>query len=63
MSKPKLKITNLYKIFGNKGASFVSSVRDGMTKQELLEKHNHVLYQIFGIVSLTPSNFEENLAF
>lgn len=43
MSKPKLKITNLYKIFGNKGASFVSSVRDGMTKQELLDKHNHVL--------------------
>jgi glycine betaine/proline transport system ATP-binding protein len=43
MNKSKLQINNLYKIFGPKGASFVSSVHEGMSKQELLEKHNHVL--------------------
>lgn len=43
MNKSKLQINNLYKIFGPKGVSFVSSVHEGMSKQELLEKHNHVL--------------------
>jgi glycine betaine/proline transport system ATP-binding protein len=43
MSKPKLKITNLFKIFGNKAASFIPSVKNGMSKQELLDKHGHVL--------------------
>ncbi len=39
----KLEIKNLYKIFGPKDLSFVSKIRDGMSKQELLDKHNHVL--------------------
>jgi len=43
MSKVKLEIKNLYKIFGVKDTSFVSKIRDGMSKQELLDKHNHVL--------------------
>jgi len=43
MSKTKLKIKNLYKIFGHKGSSFISSVSNGMSKQELLDKHGHVL--------------------
>ena len=43
MSKAKLEIKNLYKIFGEKDASFVSKIRDGMSKQELLDEHNHVL--------------------
>ena len=43
MSKTKLKIKKLYKIFGHKGSSFISSVSNGMSKQELLDKHGHVL--------------------
>ena len=43
MSKAKLEIKNLYKIFGVKDTSFVSKIREGMTKQELLDEHNHVL--------------------
>ncbi len=43
MSEAKLKIKNLFKIFGNKGKSFIPSVKDGMSKQELLDKHGHVL--------------------
>ena len=43
MSKEKLQIKSLYKIFGGKDSYFVPFVRDGMSKQELLDKHNHVL--------------------
>ncbi|MEE2774654.1 MAG: glycine betaine/L-proline ABC transporter ATP-binding protein [Pseudomonadota bacterium] len=43
MSEPKLVIKSLYKIFGLSSKNFVSAVRDGMSKQELLDKHNHVL--------------------
>ena len=43
MSKAKLQIKSLYKIFGRKDSYFVPFVRDGMSKQELLDKHNHVL--------------------
>lgn len=43
MSEAKLKIKNLFKIFGNKGRSFISAVEKGMSKQELLDKHGHVL--------------------
>ncbi len=43
MSKPKLEIKNLYKIFGRNDTEYVSSVKDGISKQELLDKHNHVL--------------------
>ena len=43
MSKVKIEIKNLYKIFGAKDLSLVPLVRDGISKQELLDKHNHVL--------------------
>ena len=43
MNKTKIKITNLYKIFGNNSNKYISSVRDGMSKDELLSKYNHVL--------------------
>ena len=43
MNNPKLHIKNLYKVFGNNGAKYVPDVRDGMSKQDLLDKHNHVL--------------------
>ena len=43
MSEAKLKIKNLFKIFGNRGKSFISAVEQGMSKQELLDKHGHVL--------------------
>ena len=43
MSKTKLKIENLYKIFGPRGKSFIDPVKDGMSKQELLDNHSHVL--------------------
>ena len=43
MNKPKLKIKNLYKIFGPKGESFIELVKNGISKQELLDNHGHVL--------------------
>ena len=43
MSKIKIKISNLYKIFGNNSKKYVANVRDGMSKDELLAKYNHVL--------------------
>ncbi len=43
MSKTKLKIENLFKIFGPKGKSFIDPVKNGMSKQELLDDHSHVL--------------------
>ena len=43
MSKIKLKIENLFKIFGPKGKSFIDPVKNGMSKQELLDDHSHVL--------------------
>ena len=43
MSDAKLKISNLFKIFGTSANKFVSHVNDGISKQELLDKHNHVL--------------------
>ena len=43
MNKTKIKITNLYKIFGNNSKKYISSVRAGMSKDELLSKYNHVL--------------------
>lgn len=43
MSKSKIKIDALYKIFGNKPNNVLEYVKDGITKDELLEKHNHVL--------------------
>ena len=43
MSKPKLKIKSLYKIFGPKGESYIEPVKNGISKQELLDNHGHVL--------------------
>ena len=43
MSDAKLQINNLYKIFGPKAKKFVPHVKEGISKQELLDKHNHVL--------------------
>ena len=43
MTEPKIRIKNLYKIFGPNAEKMLPLVRDGMTKDELLERHNHVL--------------------
>lgn len=38
-----IDIRRLYKIFGPNAATLMASVRDGMTKAELNERHHHVL--------------------
>ncbi|OIP82474.1 MAG: glycine/betaine ABC transporter [Rhodobacterales bacterium CG2_30_65_12] len=44
MTEPKIRIRNLYKIFGDHPDRVLPLVRDeAMGKDELLEKHNHVL--------------------
>jgi glycine betaine/proline transport system ATP-binding protein len=43
VSKIQVEIKNLYKIFGANPLSVIDNVRDGASKQELLEKHDHVL--------------------
>ncbi len=43
MSDVKIKIQNLYKIFGKNPESVLEIVKNGLSKDELLEKHNHVL--------------------
>ena len=43
MSETKIQIKNLYKIFGKNPKSALEQVKDGLNKDELLEKHNHVL--------------------
>ena len=43
MNNTKIKIENLYKVFGPKAKDLTSVVKDGMDKDELLAKHNHVL--------------------
>ena len=43
MAEAKIKIKNLYKIFGNKPNQVMPLVRKGVSKQELLDKHKHVL--------------------
>lgn len=39
----KIKIESLYKIFGSNPQSVLPLVKDGISKQELLENHQHVL--------------------
>jgi len=39
----KIKITNLYKVFGKNPAAAMNHVRNGASKQELLDNHGHVL--------------------
>ena len=43
MTETKIRIQNLYKIFGPDPKSLIGKVQEGMSKQELLEKHGHVL--------------------
>ena len=43
MSEIKIQIKNLYKIFGKNPKSALEQVKDGVNKDELLEKYNHVL--------------------
>ena len=43
MSEIKVKITDLYKIFGANPASMINHVRNGTSKQTLLDEHGHVL--------------------
>ena len=43
MSEIKIQIKNLYKIFGKNPKSALEQVKNGVNKDELLEKHNHVL--------------------
>ena len=43
MNNTKIKIENLYKIFGRNSKSSIELVQNGMSKDELLEKKGHVL--------------------
>ena len=43
MTEPKIKIENLYKIFGSNPKKHLPKVQQGMSKDDLLEQHNHVL--------------------
>ena len=43
MTDSKIRIENLYKIFGKNPKSVLDLVKGGMSKQELLEDHAHVL--------------------
>ena len=43
MSEIKVKINNLYKIFGTNPASMISRIMNGTSKQTLLDEHGHVL--------------------
>lgn len=42
-SNVKISIKSLYKIFGKDPSSVLEKVKNGMSKPELMEKHNHVL--------------------
>ena len=43
MSEHKIQIKNLYKIFGRNPSQMVDYVKNGTTKEQLLEKYGHVL--------------------
>ena len=43
MSNNKIEIRNLYKIFGPNPVPLIEKVNNGVGKDELLEKHKHVL--------------------
>ena len=43
MSEPKIRIRDLFKIFGSESQNALTHVREGMGKEELLVKHKHVL--------------------
>jgi len=58
MDKIKIKIENLYKIFGRNSKNSIPLVEDGMTKDELLEKKGHVL----GLNNINM-NIEESIVY
>ena len=43
MSEAKIQIKSLYKIFGKNPSAAMEHVKNGIGKDELLDKHNHVL--------------------
>ena len=43
MTEPAVEIRGVYKIFGPKPDSVIEHVKEGMSKQELMDKHGHVL--------------------
>jgi glycine betaine/proline transport system ATP-binding protein len=43
MANIKIKISNLYKVFGDDPKGAMEHVRKGATKQSLLDDHRHVL--------------------
>lgn len=43
MSDPKVQIKGLYKVFGDTPQAVMPLVREGISKQDLLEQHGHVL--------------------
>jgi glycine betaine/proline transport system ATP-binding protein len=43
MADVKISIKNLYKVFGSESKAMMRLVREGISKQELLDKHQHVL--------------------
>ena len=43
MTDTKIRIKNLYKVFGSDPKGAMEQVRHGVSKQDLLEKHSHVL--------------------
>lgn len=43
MAEPKIRIENLYKVFGPNPERAIGLVRDGISKQDLLDVHGHVL--------------------
>ena len=43
MADPKIRIEGLYKIFGPHPGKAIDLVRDGISKQEMLDEHGHVV--------------------
>ena len=43
MISTKIQIKNLYKIFGPDPSPLIEKIKSGVNKDELLEKHQHVL--------------------
>ncbi|MFT5182259.1 MAG: glycine betaine/proline transport system ATP-binding protein [Alphaproteobacteria bacterium] len=43
MAEPKIRIEGLYKIFGPNPDAAIDLVRDGVSKQEMLDAHGHVV--------------------
>ena len=42
-AKSGIEIRNLYKIFGSNPGRYIKAVKDGMSKEDLNNRHNHVL--------------------